>query len=225
MFDDLKFKTLLNNLNRDDNKILEKQNRGSLKDRNTTAPRLLSLVKGVRSDQRGKTKWIMGTGKISWSDKLIVFPFSAVHTAPQQETNKGKPEALHSNTLRRITRQYWFIYIHTRTPHRDIIQMCNHTASIQWPTHTQSHLHLILYVGETKRQYHRGHREGLYYPKKTKKKQSFHFRLSVIVNTIITVTQTLSLKSNIQYSLSSIFRSCLCISSKRLMSIWSPQYR
>lgn len=106
MFDDLKFKTLLNNLNRDDNKILEKQNRGSLKDRNTTAPRLLSLVKGVRSDQRGKTKWIMGTGKISWSDKLIVFPFSAVHTAPQQETNKGKPEALHSNTLRRITRQY-----------------------------------------------------------------------------------------------------------------------
>lgn len=106
MFDDLKFKTLLNKLNRDDNKILEKQNQGSLKDRNTTAPRLLSLGKGVRSDQRGKTKWIMGTGKISWSDKLIVFPFSAVHTAPQQETNKGKPEALHSNTLRRITRQY-----------------------------------------------------------------------------------------------------------------------
>lgn len=80
--------------------------RGSLADKNTAAPRLVSLGKGVRSDQGGTTKWIMGTEKISWYDKLIVFPFSAIRPEPQQETDKGKPEALHSNTRHHITRHY-----------------------------------------------------------------------------------------------------------------------
>lgn len=75
-------------------------------DRNTAAPRLVSLGKGVTSDQGGKTKWIMGTGKISWSDKLIVLPFSAVRPAPQQDADKGKPGALHSSTRHHITPHY-----------------------------------------------------------------------------------------------------------------------
>lgn len=77
-----------------------------LTDRNTATPRLVSLSQGVKSDQGEKTKWIMGTEKISWSDKLIVLLFSAVCPAPQQETDKGKPGALHSNTKRHITRPY-----------------------------------------------------------------------------------------------------------------------
>lgn len=35
-------------------------------------------VKGVRSDQGGMTKWIMGGGKINWSDKLVVLAFSVM---------------------------------------------------------------------------------------------------------------------------------------------------
>lgn len=73
--------------------------------RNTAPPRLVSLCKGARSDQGGKTKWIMGKGKISLSNKLIVLPFSTVCPV-LQETNKGKPGVLHSNTHHHITRHY-----------------------------------------------------------------------------------------------------------------------
>lgn len=63
-------------------------------------------VKGVRSDQGGMTKWIMGGGKINWSDKLVVLAFSVMRPVPQRETDKGEPEALHSNTRHGITRYY-----------------------------------------------------------------------------------------------------------------------
>lgn len=75
---------------RDKQKILQKRREAETQQH----PGLVSLGKRVRSDQGGKTKWIMRTGKISWSDKLIVLPFSTVCPVPQ-DTNKGKPEVLH----------------------------------------------------------------------------------------------------------------------------------
>ena len=81
-------------------------------DRNTAAPRLLSLGKGVRSEQGGKTKWIRGTGKISWCDELIVLPFSAVRPAPQQETDKGKAR---SATFKHEASYHKALLIHLHT--------------------------------------------------------------------------------------------------------------
>lgn len=74
--------------------------------------------------KEGKTKWIMGTGEISWPDKLIVLPFSAVRPAPQQETDKGKARGA---TLRHTASYHKELLIHLHK-HGGIAQMCNHTA-------------------------------------------------------------------------------------------------
>lgn len=106
-------------------------------DRNTAVSRLVSLGKGGRSDQGGKTKWIMGTGKISGSDKLIVLPFSTVCPAPQQETNKGKARGA---TFKHTASYHKALLIHLHTHNRSITQICNHTAGMH------EHSHKVIYI-------------------------------------------------------------------------------
>lgn len=84
----------------------KKKTTGSLPRMTNLGAAVFLSVKGPRSDQGGTTKWIMGTGEISWSDKPVVLASSALRTAPQQETDKGEPEALHSNPRHGITRHY-----------------------------------------------------------------------------------------------------------------------
>lgn len=156
----------------------------------------------------------MGTGKISWPDKLIVLPFSAVRPAPQQEVDKGEPGALHSNTRHHITRHYWFIY----TPrHRTKMQSYGKRARTH--THTQSHLHSILYVAGTRSSITAGISDTYTI------KKAFHDRLSVIFNTSVKVKGTHNLKSAPIWSSLSSFFSHDAIVSLASGSIRSPQGR
>ena len=118
----------------------------------------------------------MGTGEISWPDKLIVLPFSAERPAPQQETDKGKARGA---TLRRTASYHKELLIHLHK-HGGIAQICNHTARRHEHTSPQSHSQSIRYVAETVCNTTTGISEA-----HAIKKEAFHYRLRVIISTII----------------------------------------
>lgn len=166
--------------------------------------------------KEGKTKWIMGTGEISWPDKLIVLPFSAVRPAPQQEAGKGKARGA---TLRHTASYHKELLIHLHKQ-GGIAQICNHTARPA-RTHTpQSHSQSILYVAETECNTTTGISET-----HTVKKEAFHYRLRVIISTIILLegdsqsqTYAYTFPPSFPFSHDSIVSS-----RQRLLSIRSPR--